>query len=99
MQRTLQRLRVRPSTGLAYEHMFPRLRQQILARVDLVVELSTLGEYGIDERGGLMALEPCAERFGPARPARTRDLCGEAAQALRCTGAATDPGRGLSARP
>lgn len=55
--------------------MFPRLRQQILARVDLVVEFSTLGEYGVDERGGVMELEPCAEPVA-TRPERVRDRCG-----------------------
>jgi hypothetical protein len=36
--------------------MFPRLRRQLLARADLLLELSTLGEYGIDEDGRPMAL-------------------------------------------
>jgi hypothetical protein len=56
--------------------MFPRLRQQILARVDLVVEFSTLGEYGIDEDGGVMALGPetTLARLAP----RVRDRCGDA---------------------
>ncbi|HYI80213.1 MAG TPA: hypothetical protein VEW67_05075 [Thermoleophilaceae bacterium] len=57
--------------------MFPRLRQQILARVDLIVEFSTLGEYGVDEDGGVMALdpEPTPARLAP----RVRDRCGDAA--------------------
>jgi hypothetical protein len=54
--------------------MFPRLRQQLLARVDLVVEFSTLGEYGINEHGSVMRLdpEPSAARLAP----RVRDRCG-----------------------
>jgi len=53
--------------------MFPRLRQQLLARVDLVVEFSTLGEYGVDEQGGVMTLEPepTLSRLAP----RSRDRC------------------------
>ena len=55
--------------------MFPHLRQQLLARVDLLVELSTLGEYGLDDQGGVMRLdaEPTAARPGP----RVRDRCAE----------------------
>lgn len=59
--------------------MFPRLRQQLLARVDLLVEFSTLGEYGVDEDGGVMALDP---EPSPARLApRVRDHCGATATA------------------
>jgi hypothetical protein len=69
--------------------MFPRLRQQVLARLDLVVELSTLGEYGIDEHGGVMALET---RAVPARRTpRLRDRCG--------VDVATASGRGVPTRP
>lgn len=54
--------------------MFPRLKQQVLARVDLLVELSTLGEYGVDEQGRVMTLdpEPTAVPLAP----RVRDRCG-----------------------
>lgn len=73
--------------------MFPRFRQQVLARIDLLVELSTLGEYGVDEHGGVMALdpEPASERLVP----RTRDRCGEGSSALRCAMAGD---RGAAAR-
>lgn len=41
--------------------MFPRLRQRfgsaLLPRLDVVVEFSTLGEYGIDEQGRPLLLE------------------------------------------
>jgi hypothetical protein len=69
--------------------MFPRLRQQILARVDLVVEFSTLGEYGVDEDGGVMALDP---EPAPARLApRVRDRCGDVAPRQPCaTAVASD---------
>jgi hypothetical protein len=63
--------------------MFPRIRQQLLARVDLIVEFSTLGEYGIDEDGGVMALDPETSRLAP----RLRDRCGVAAQPQACTDA------------
>lgn len=53
--------------------MFPRLRQQLLARVDLLVELSTLGEYGVDESGKVMTLEP-EPAATPLAP-RVRDRC------------------------
>ena len=73
--------------------MFPRLRQQLLARVDLLVEFSTLGEYGVDE-DGVMALDP--ER-SPARLApRVRDRCGNAAGA---TAEFTASGCAVPARP
>ena len=73
--------------------MFPHLRQQILARVDLLVELSTLGEYGVDEDGGVMRLdpEPTALRTAP----RVRDRCAERAQPRPC---ATARGRYVPAR-
>ncbi|HYI99655.1 MAG TPA: hypothetical protein VEX36_08285 [Thermoleophilaceae bacterium] len=73
--------------------MFPHLRQQILARVDLLVELSTLGEYGVDEQGGVMRLdaEPTAVRIAP----RVRDRCAERGQQAPCPAAR---GRTLSAR-
>jgi hypothetical protein len=76
--------------------MFPRLRQQILARVDLVVELATLGEYGVDEHGGVMTLEPCADVKTVQRPARVRDRCGDAAWPQSCP---TAPGRAVPTRP
>jgi hypothetical protein len=62
--------------------MFPHLRQQLLARIDLLVELSTLGEYGIDEQGGVIRLdpEPTALRAGP----RVRDRCSERGQQAPC---------------
>ena len=72
--------------------MFPHLRQQILARVDLLLELSTLGEYGIDEQGGVMRLdpEPAAMRVAP----RVRDRCAERRQSP-----ARARGRAVPARP
>ena len=65
--------------------MFPHLRQQLLARVDLLVELSTLGEYGVDEHGGVMRLdpEPTAVRPGP----RVRDRCAERGLQAPCPAA------------
>ena len=81
--------------------MFPRLRQQLLARVDLVVELSTLGEYGVDERGGLMRLDPRAEAAPPARAPRLRDRCGDATRPQLCSvdaAVAKAPGRAVPAR-
>jgi hypothetical protein len=62
--------------------MFPRFKRQLLAQVDLLVELSTLGEYGIDERGGVMPLEPtsrCPEAPRGPHPSRRRDICAEPA--------------------
>lgn len=73
--------------------MFPRLRQQLLARADLLVELATLGEYGVDEHGAVMPLEPEPEPT-PARLApRVRDRC-QAQAAARLT----EPGRVAPAR-
>ena len=68
--------------------MFPRLRQQLLARVDLLVELSTLGEYGVDERGSVMRLdpEPATIRLAP----RVRDRCGDATGSQTCAMAPRD---------
>jgi hypothetical protein len=57
--------------------MFPRLRQRIstavLDRVDLVVELSTLGEYGLGEDGRPIAA--VSQHAGSGLPARSRDVC------------------------
>jgi hypothetical protein len=76
--------------------MFPRLRQQLLARVDLIVEFTTLGEYGIDEDGGVMALDP---EPAPARLApRVRDRCGDVAIQRPCRDA-TGLGPVAPARP
>jgi hypothetical protein len=74
--------------------MFPRLRQQILARVDLVVEFSTLGEYGVAEDGSLMALdtEPSPARLAP----RVRDRCGTGTPSQPCV---TGSGPVVRARP
>ena len=73
--------------------MFPRLRQQLLARVDLLVELSTLGEYGLDDRGSVMQLDPdpAPIRLAP----RVRDRCGDVASPQTCVMA---PDRGAPAR-
>jgi hypothetical protein len=76
--------------------MFPRLRQQLLARADLLVELSTLGEYGIDEHGRVMALDTCDTQPVAARRPRTRDLCAGIADSRGCGATA---GRGAAARP
>lgn len=97
MQGFLQRLAVRPRVGLAYEHMFPRLRQQLLARVDLLVELSTLGEYGVDDQGRVMTLdpEPALSRVAP----RVRDRCADTAPRHACGGEFRAPGRAAPARP
>lgn len=76
--------------------MFPRLRQQILARVDLIVEFSTLGEYGVDEDGGVMALdpEPTPARLTP----RLRDRCGDPTPSRPCASAVAS-GCDVRARP
>jgi hypothetical protein len=63
--------------------MFPRLKQQLLARVDLLVEFSTLGEYGVDEDGGVMALDPEPSRLAP----RVRDRCGAVMPPQTCADA------------
>ena len=56
--------------------MFPRLSQRIssalLDKVDLVVELSTLGEYGLAEDGLPLALTP---ETGAMPRDRNRDDC------------------------
>jgi hypothetical protein len=75
--------------------MFPRLRQQLLARVDVLVELSTLGEYGIDERGTVMALEPECESPALSLAPRVRGRCASDGR-LAC---ATARDRAGSARP
>jgi hypothetical protein len=50
------------------EHVFPRLRHRIgtaaLDRLDVLIELSTLGEYGLGEDG-----RPLALAGGPGEPA------------------------------
>jgi hypothetical protein len=71
--------------------MFPRLRQQILARVDLIVELSTLGEYGVDEHGRAIALDPAPTRLAP----RLRDNCDRVTRSQLC---ATEAECGVPAR-
>lgn len=73
--------------------MFPRLKQQLLARVDLVVEFSTLGEYGVDEDGSVMRLDPAPARLAP----RVRDHCGDATRQQPCASAAS--GYAVPARP
>jgi hypothetical protein len=74
--------------------MFPRLKQQLLARADLLVELSTLGEYGVSERGELMELAP-APTPAPLAP-RGRSRCDEPHLGGRCASARD---RAASARP
>ncbi len=82
--------RFRPCRCVAYEHMFPRLGQRlstaVLDGLDVAVELTTLGEYGLAEDGRPLALEP--ERHGspfdrsrddcPLRDCPPRLLCAEA---------------------
>lgn len=61
--------------------MFPRLRQRIgttlLDRIDLALELSTLGAYGLGEDGRPLAIDyqPAASRSVAPAIARTRDRC------------------------
>lgn len=73
--------------------MFPRLRQQLLARADLLVELATLGEYGLDEQGRPMTLD-CAETVPPPRRPRVRgDRCDTAPARCDVTAATPIPRR------
>ncbi|MEX2023918.1 MAG: hypothetical protein WD993_02440 [Thermoleophilaceae bacterium] len=72
--------------------MFPRLRQQLLAHADVVVELATLGEYGVDERGALMPIDPPVVSAAP----RGRDRCRDPRAARMC---ATERARVVRARP
>ncbi len=69
--------------------MFPRLKHRFgpafLERLDVIVELSTLGEYGVDETGRPMVLDaeaPAAARF-PLSP-RQRGDCTREASPRRC---------------
>ena len=39
--------------------MFPRLEQRLRARLDLLVEFSTLGEYRVAAAGGLVPASSC----------------------------------------
>ena len=67
--------------------MFPRLTQRLstalLDRLDLVIEVSTLGEYGLAEDGLPIAGEPrtsrprgdCSVRSAPAAIRPARDSC------------------------
>lgn len=73
--------------------MFPALKDRILARVDLLVEFSTLGEYGVDEHGALMALER-EPRLAP----RVRDRCGSAASQGAAGARARGSARAVPAR-
>ncbi len=58
--------------------MFPALSQRLttrfLSRLDVIVELSTLGQYGIAEDGLPLALEAEGCDRSPVR-SRSRDLC------------------------
>ena len=61
--------------------MFPRLRHRIgtaaLDRLDVLIELSTLGEYGLGEDGRPLALAEPPRTLSrlPLRAARLRDDC------------------------
>ena len=67
--------------------MFPRLSQRIssavLDRLDLVIEVSTLGEYGLAEDGLPIAAEAattrprgdCQVRLAPTATRVARDSC------------------------
>jgi hypothetical protein len=74
--------------------MFPALRHRLLSRIDLLVELSTLGEYGVDERGAPMPLG-CEPRLAP----RVRDRCGPSGARRTQPACATEPARAARARP
>ena len=71
--------------------MFPRLKQRlgtgVLARLDVLVELSTLGEYGVSEDGRPLALADQAPPPAPLTP-RTRDACSPRGAASVAAGAA-----------
>lgn len=44
-----------------YERMFPRLEQRLRAQLDLLVELSTLGEYRVAAAGGVVPTSACSD--------------------------------------
>jgi hypothetical protein len=77
--------------------MFPRIKDKLLARADLLVELTTLGEYGLDESGRPMALEgyDCGDSSNQP-PLRQRNRCAEPVGATMCL---TGRSRALPARP
>jgi len=74
--------------------MFPQLKQRLLAKVDLLVEFSTLGEYGVDEHGAVMTLDAQPTPM-PLAP-RVRDRCAGGNEPRSC---ATALGRAAQARP
>jgi hypothetical protein len=85
-----------------FSSLSQRLGARLIDRLDLLVELSTLGEYGVD-RAGIFALEgeaagaPTSEAVAPEpaappRVARTRDHCPRDLRVSRaCPAAAARP--------
>ena len=80
--------------------MFPRLKERlgaaVLDRVDLLVELSTLGEYGLAEDGLPVPIVASSRPVRPAagipRVARTRDECSQrGASSATCHGPGARP--------
>ncbi len=83
--------------------MFPRLRQRlgstVLDRIDVLVELSTLGEYGLAEDGLPIAIgagegppggSPAVSR-PPYPPPRPRDRCALGPVSSACGARPTRP--------
>ncbi len=103
-----------PLAVLAYEHMFPGLRQRFDTALDLIVEFSTLGEYGLaapaadGPADALVAAEaaPTSSEQGPrmggagAHAARSADQQVVGGAAVSARGAAVRaPLRGAAATP
>lgn len=72
-----------------YERMFPRFEQRLRARLDLLVEFSTLGEYRVAAAGGVMPASSCWDGPQVAEAPRLRgSRCGDpggSARHARCT--------------
>ena len=65
--------RFHPPPGLACEHMFPGFRDRFGAALDLIVEFSTLGEYGLAAGAAGSPSAPRTRlRAGPAAGRRRR---------------------------
>lgn len=72
------------------------MRLRLLARADQLVELATLGAYGVADDGALLTLDPSP---GPVAASRLRDGCPDTTPSTGCVETRLRPGGECSASP
>jgi hypothetical protein len=89
-----------PALSVACERVFPRFRERLDTALDLIVEFSTLGEYGLGADGvlGCVGARPAAPDHAPQLGGAGEDAARAAVRRTVAGGAAGSPAATPAAR-